>query len=45
MNKLKLLIKPLFSKENLSAVALFLIIILMIIVTSDQAPEWIYQGF
>lgn len=35
----------LFSKENLYAFALTMIIILLIIVTADQSPEWIYQGF
>jgi len=33
------------SKENIYALALCLIAILLIILTSDQAPEWIYQGF
>lgn len=37
--------KNLFSRENLYAFALTMIIILLIIVTTDQAPEWIYQGF
>lgn len=35
----------LFSRENLLALAICLIVILLIIVTSDSAPEWIYQGF
>jgi hypothetical protein len=34
-----------FSKENLLAVALCLILIFIIILTSDNAPRWIYQGF
>ena len=37
--------KRLFSKENLFALALCLIVILLIIVTTDSAPQWIYQGF
>jgi hypothetical protein len=37
--------KRLFSKENLFALALCLILILLIIVTTDSAPQWIYQGF
>lgn len=35
----------LFSRENLLALAICIILILLIIVTSDSAPEWIYQGF
>jgi hypothetical protein len=37
--------KRLFSKENLFALALCIIVILLIIVTTDSAPQWIYQGF
>jgi len=37
--------KRLFNRENGLAVALCLIVILLIIVTSDSAPQWIYQGF
>ena len=31
--------------EFLIALALCVIIILVIIVTTDSAPQWIYQGF
>lgn len=34
-----------FSRENLYALLLCLIVIAIIIVTADQAPQWIYQGF
>lgn len=34
-----------FSRENLIAAALCLILILIVILTSDNAPQWIYQGF
>lgn len=34
-----------FSRENLIALVLCIILILLIIVTSDASPEWIYQGF
>lgn len=34
-----------FSRENIFAVALCFIVILTIIVTANDAPEWIYQGF
>jgi hypothetical protein len=37
--------RRILSRENLLAVALCLIIILLVIVTSDAAPQWIYQGF
>ncbi len=32
-------------REFLIALALCLIIVLLIIVTTDSAPLWIYQGF
>lgn len=37
--------KRLLSRENLFALGLCLIIILLVIVTTDAAPQWIYQGF
>jgi len=37
--------RRLFTRENLLAIALCLIAILLIIATSDSAPQWIYQGF
>jgi len=42
---LKRLLAMIFSRENVFAVALCLIAILLIIVTADDAPQWIYQGF
>jgi hypothetical protein len=35
----------LFSPENLLALTLCLILIITLILTSDNAPQWIYQGF
>ena len=35
----------LFSRENLAALALCLILIAVVVVTADTAPQWIYQGF
>ncbi len=35
----------LLSRENLAAVLLCLTVILVIILTADQSPQWIYQGF
>ena len=37
--------QKLFSKENLWALGLCVIMILVVIFTSDIAPLWIYQGF
>jgi len=34
-----------FTRENLMALALCVIVILVIIATTDSAPQWIYQGF
>ncbi len=35
----------LLSRENLYAAGLCLLIILLVVVTSESAPQWIYQGF
>jgi hypothetical protein len=35
----------LFSRENLLALALALMVLGLLIATADQAPQWIYQGF
>ena len=40
-----LMLKNLFSRENLLAVGLCLIVILVIVMTADASPQWIYQGF
>lgn len=32
-------------RENLYALGLCLLLILLVIVTTDTAPQWIYQGF
>jgi len=32
-------------RENLYALLLCLAIILLIILTAERAPQWIYQGF
>jgi len=34
-----------FTRENLFALALCMLVILLIIVTTESAPTWIYQGF
>ena len=35
----------LFSKENLIALILALMVIALIIAVTDSSPQWIYQGF
>jgi hypothetical protein len=40
-----LMLRRIFSRENIYALALCLIVLLVIILTSDTAPQWIYQGF
>lgn len=37
--------RRIFSRENFFALGLCLIITLLVIVTTDSAPQWIYQGF
>jgi hypothetical protein len=37
--------KRLLTRENLIALALCLLVVLLVIVTTDSAPRWIYQGF
>jgi len=41
MNRLR----TLFSRENLLALALCLILIAVVVFTADTSPQWIYQGF
>jgi len=37
--------RKLLTRENLFAIGLCLIVILLVITTTDTAPQWIYQGF
>jgi hypothetical protein len=37
--------KSIFSRENLWALLLCLILIALVIFTASSAPVWIYQGF
>jgi hypothetical protein len=39
------MVKKLLSKENLYALLLSLILVVLLIMTADQSPQWIYQGF
>lgn len=38
-------LRRVFSRENLIALLLCLLIIALVIVTAESAPQWIYQGF
>jgi hypothetical protein len=38
-------LKKIFTPENIWALVLFLIIVALIILTTDDSPNWIYQGF
>ncbi len=39
------MLRRLFSRENMLALLLCLIAIALIVMTSRNAPQWIYQGF
>ena len=39
------IIDSIFSRENLLALLLTLIVIALLVFTADTTPEWIYQGF
>lgn len=39
------LLSRVFTRENVFALALCILLILLVIVTADSAPQWIYQGF
>ena len=45
MHRIRTLLGHLFSRENLFALLLVVIVIFVIIATSDSSPQWIYQGF
>ncbi len=38
-------LRRIFSRENVFALLLCAILVLLIIVTADSSPQWIYQGF
>jgi len=38
-------ILKIFSPENIWALVLFIIVAALIIITTDDSPNWIYQGF
>ena len=39
------LYKIIFTRENLLALLLCIILIALVIFTADSSPTWIYQGF
>jgi hypothetical protein len=41
----RIVLKRLLSRENLYALIFCLIVIILLIITTNQAPTWIYQGF
>jgi hypothetical protein len=40
-----IMLKRLLTRENLWAAALCLIVIAVVVLTADNSPRWIYQGF
>ena len=42
---MKKIISIIFSRENVLAILLCLILIALVIFTADTSPTWIYQGF
>jgi hypothetical protein len=42
---MKQIARALFTRENLLALLLCLILIALVIFTADTSPTWIYQGF
>ncbi len=45
MQRLRSMASRLFTRENLWALALCLILVALVIATADASPQWIYQGF
>jgi hypothetical protein len=39
------IVRRFLSNENLQALILALVVLLLIVLTSDTSPRWIYQGF
>jgi len=45
MSNLLNALKRIFTRENIFALILCFILIAVVIMTADTAPQWIYQGF
>ena len=39
------MLRRIFSHENLLALWLCLIVVAILVLSADKAPQWIYQGF
>jgi hypothetical protein len=44
-NVVSLVFKKIFTPENIWAFLLFLIVVALIVFTTNDSPIWIYQGF
>ena len=42
---MKKILDTIFTRENVLAILLCLILIALVIFTADTSPTWIYQGF
>lgn len=42
---MKKFLSTIFSRENILAILLCLVLIALVIFTADTSPTWIYQGF
>lgn len=42
---LRKILASIFSRENLLALLLALIVLALVVFTADTTPDWIYQGF
>ena len=42
---MKKIVEVIFTRENILALLLCLILIALVIFTADTSPTWIYQGF
>lgn len=45
ITRIPMMIRKYLSRENLLAIIFCLLLIALVILTADQAPQWIYQGF
>lgn len=45
MRLLRWVFRRVLTRENVFAVCLCVLVILVLIVTTESAPQWIYQGF
>jgi len=43
--RLQMILGKIFSRENLWALLICLLVLAVFVFTADSAPQWIYQGF